>query len=270
MQVTAYLNLNFNDISFRERVERAAAAGVDGIGLYGWGDLGVDNVERVSDDFYDVEFDVETVAEHVHDHGLDLIYLSGDRPALTRPEVEAEAITSIERSLTLADRIDCSLVNVKAGPVQSGLTRERQRQQVVRVLRAVTPAVEAANAGLVLEPINPLDAPGEFLHTAAGGVAMLQAVDSPDINLLLDLYHEQLTAGNVSNTLADIAGEHVAHVHVADPPSRGEPGTGELNWEHLLDVLAETDYEGCLGGEFIPHAAPRVALESFAELGHRY
>lgn len=268
MHVTSYLNLNFDEIPFRERIDRAADAGVDGIEFYGWGDLGVDQVETVGDAFYEVDFDVEEVAEHVHDRGLELVYLSGDRPALTNPSLEEQAVTSIRRSLELADRIDCHLVNVKAGPVQSGYTRETQRQQVVRVLRRVAPDVEDADTGLALEPINAIDAPTEFLNTAAEGYAILDAVDSPDIELLLDLYHEQLTRGNIINNIRENAGEYVAHIHAADPPARAQPGTGELNWSNVLAALAETEYDGYLGGEFIPQGTPTDALASFAELGH--
>lgn len=270
MRVTSYLNLNFEDISFQERIDRAAAAGVDGIEFYGWGNLGVEPVESVGDDFYDVEFDVETVAEYVHERGLELVYLSGDRPALTDPDLEDEAVTSIRRSLDLADRLDCQRVNVKAGPNQSGYSRERQRQQVVAVLRRVAPAVEASDTVLALEPINAIDAPGEFLNTAEAGYAILDAVDSPSIKLLLDLYHEQLMRGNIINNLRENAGDYVTHIHTADPPARGQPGTGELAWENVLTALAETEYDGYLGGEFIPQGDPSEALAGFADLAAHF
>lgn len=269
MKVTSYLNLNFDDAPFPERVDMAAEAGVDGIEFYGW-DLGMDGGESVADDFYGPDFDPDEVVDRIHEHGLELVYMSGDRPPLTDPDRVDEAVESIERSLELADEYGCRNVNVKTGAVQPGLTRETQRRNVVEVLRRAVPAVEDAEATLALEPLNPIDVPDHFLHAAGEGCDILDAVDSPDVRLLFDIYHEQLARGNILNSLIENASEYVTHFHVADPPARAQPGTGELNWENVFDAVSETGYDGYMGGEFIPEGDPIEALETLVDLGERY
>ena len=270
MKVTSYLNLNFqDDVPFPERVEMAAEAGVDGIEFYGW-DLGIDGVASVDDSFYGPQFDPDAIVDSIEDHGLELVYMSGDRPPLTDPERSEDALESIERSLTLADEYNCRFVNVKAGPTQTGLSREVQRQSVVNVLRQAIPAVESAEASLLLEPLNAIDAPEQLIHTAEEGYALLDAVDSPDVQLLLDFYHEQLGRGNIINNIRANAGSYVSHVHVADVPTRAQPGTGELHWDAIVETLSETAYDGYLGGEFIPMGDPISALETLVSIGDRY
>jgi len=268
MQVTSYLNLNFEGIPFPERVDLAAEAGVDGIEFYGW-DLGVDAGPSAGDAFQ-ADVDVGAVADRIHDHGLEFVYLSGNRPPLTDPDRADAAAESIRRSLALADEHGCRYVNVKTGAVQSGYSREAQRQNAVAVLREIASDAEAADATLVLEPLNPLDAADHFIHTAGEGYALLDAVDSPGVGFLFDVYQEQLARGNIVNTLRETAAGYVDHVHVADPPHRGEPGTGELNWETIVGALADAGYDGYIGGEFVPTGDPVAALESLVELGERY
>ncbi len=267
MKVTSYLNLNFEEEPYTERVELAAGAGVDGIELYGW-DLGMDSVETLGGPFADREFDLHEVADVIHDHGLAFVYMSGNRPPLTDPDRSGDCIESIVRSLELADEVGCERVNVKAGPIQTGMTIQEQRRAVIDVLKRVAPTVADSDTTLVLEPINHLDDPTQFAHTARDGYELLDAVDSPDIKLLLDLYHEQRSRGNIIENVRENTTTYVSHFHAADPPSRGQPGTGELNWEHILEAIDETGYDEFIGGEFIPIGDPVEAIESLVELGH--
>lgn len=269
MKVTSYLNLNFDDVPFPDRVNLAAEAGVDGIELYGW-DLPVGSVQSAEDNFYGPEFDLDAVVDRIDAHGLEFVYMSGDRPPLTDPDRADEAVESIERSLELADDYGCRNVNVKAGPVQAGLSRATQRQNVVEVLRRAAPAVEASETTLVLEPLNPIDVPDHFIHAVADGYAILDAVDSPDVRLVFDVYHEQLTEGNICTNLSENLAEYAAHVHVADPPDRSQPWTGELNWDAVFETVSETGYDGYVGGEFIPKGDSVEALETLVELGETY
>ena len=264
MRVTAYLNLNFQAGDYLERIDRAASAGVDGIECYGW-DLGVEMDDQLGPPFA-AEFDLEALVDRMNEHELEFVYLSGDRPPLTDPAQEAAAIESIERSLELADELGCSYVNVKAGRIQPGMTIESQRQQVVSVLRAIAPAAEAAQSTVLLEPINAIDTPHELVNTATDATSILDAVDSPGVRLLLDLFHEQLGSGNIVNTIRDTVPEYVEHIHAADAPLRSQPGTGELNWETVIDTLEDVGYDGYLGGEFIPSGNPDAALESFVSV----
>ena len=270
MNVTAYLNLNFDDdVPFPDRVDQAAAAGVDGIEFYGW-DLGTTTGQSATFASGGAELDVDAVVDRIEAHDLDLVYMSGDRPPLTDPALADEALTSIERSLELADQYGCRAVNIKTGPVQVGISREVQRQTIIDTLRRAAPAAEAADAMVVLEPLNPLEAPDHFIHTVAEGCALIDAVDSPSIRVLFDIYHEQLSRGNLVNTISDTLETYAGHVHVADPPDRTQPGTGEINWDRVFETIAQTDYDGYIGGEFRAKGDTVEALETLVDLADQY
>lgn len=269
MKTTSYLNLNFDHGSLLDRVDRAGAAGVSGIECYGW-DLGLEGEQSAPDTFQGANGDLLELAAKIESHDMEWIYLSGNRPPLTDPTQADRAIESIERSLRLADDLGIRYVNVKAGSTQSTFTHQRQLNQVIETLQTVAPIAEAANASLLLEPLNPIEDPGQFIHTAADGLSIIRVVDSPGVGLLLDFYHEQLSAGNLINTVRDVDWDRIPHIHIADPPNRTQPGTGEVNWDSVLQALVEEGYTGYLGGEFRPAGDPVDALASFVRLGERY
>ncbi|MFB6217677.1 MAG: hydroxypyruvate isomerase family protein [Halobacteriaceae archaeon] len=248
MELTAYLNLLFDSGSFVERVDRVAEAGYDGVEFFGW------------------DRDAAAIADRCADHGLDLAYMSGERPPLTDPDRADEAVESAESSIDLAAEVGCADLNVKAGPAQPALDSATQRRAVVDTLRRVAPAAEAAGVTLVLEPLNTrVDHPGHFTTTAAEGAELVAAVESPAVKLLFDCYHEQIAHGDVIRSFREHR-EHVGHVHVADNPGRHEPGTGELNYGNVLAAIRDAGYEGYVGCEFTPTGDPLDALADVKSL----
>ena len=113
---------------------------------------------------------------------------------------------------------------------------------------------------LALEPLNTaVDHPGYFLTSSAEGFDIVDAVDSPNVKLLYDVYHQQITKGNIVQTVTENV-ERIGHVHLADVPKRHEPGTGELNYAHILSVLDDAGYDGYVGCEFSPVGSPEGAV----------
>lgn len=243
VRLTGYLNLLFDEGSFPDRVDRVADAGLLGVEFYGW------------------DRDLRAIADRVADRDLEMVYMSGGRPALCDPRQSDAAIENIEKTIEMASDIDCHNLNVKAGPIQDDLARTEMRQNVVEVLERVAPVAEAADVTLVLEPLNTrIDHPNHAVTTAAEGAEIVNAVDSPNVKLLYDCYHEQIMAGDVIRSFREHE-EAIGHVHIADNPGRHEPGTGELDYANIFDAIDESDYEGFVGCEFVPTAGPEAAIE---------
>jgi hydroxypyruvate isomerase len=85
------------------------------------------------------------------------------------------------------------------------------------------------------------------------------------VKLLYDVYHQQITEGNVIENLRNNHG-HVGHVHFADVPGRHEPGTGEINFRNLFRALEEAGYDGFVGAELGPTGNPDGTLEEIVDL----
>jgi len=167
----------------------------------------------------------------------------------------------IEASAETAVRLDCPTLIVLAGPTQDA-PREATRDSVVEGLCRVAPVAKSAGVTLALEPLNTaVDHEGYFLETTRTGYEIVRAVDSPAVELLFDVYHQQITEGNViSNATRDV--DLVGHVHVADVPGRHEPGTGELHYQNILAALAAAGYSGHVGFELAPARGTEAALDA--------
>jgi hydroxypyruvate isomerase len=129
--------------------------------------------------------------------------------------------------------------------------RIRQRESIIEGLREAAPIAADADVRLVLEPLNRIDHPENFLYSSDEGFEIIRAVDSPHVRLLFNIYHQQISEGNLSMRLCENI-NLIGHVHVADVPGRHEPGTGEINYEHIFGLLREQGYRGYVGLEYIP------------------
>ena len=59
--------------------------------------------------------------------------------------------------------------------------------------------------------------------------------------------------------------DRVVHVHLADTPGRGEPGSGRMDYAERLEWLEAQGYDGLIGLEYKP-SGPTVETLKFREL----
>ena len=248
----------YPDASEREFVERVAAAGADGVGLLGWRDADVDALLAACDE-HGIEW-TSTAAGGAAGNGGD-----ADAPSVTDPECHDDAVAAIEETCeTVGEHVDRVIVTV--GPDRQALERATQTTAIVSVLRAAAPAAAAADVTLVVEPLNArVDHPGYFLRTVDHGVEVVEAVDHPNVALLFDVYHQQVTEGDLVSRVETVA-EYVGMYHVADVPGRHELGTGEVNWANVFAAIADTGYEGSVGLEYVPQADTGETIEHAVSL----
>lgn len=232
-----------------EAIERAAAVGMDGIEFFGWEDTDLDAL-REAEAEHGIEVFGTTAAGAGGNAG------NPDAPAVVRPEHHDQAVEDIERSIEVADEYGYRTIIVTVGPDQDDLDRGTQREAIIAVLRAVAPAAEEHGVTVVPEPLNTrVDHAGYFLVSSDLGFEIVEAVDSPNVQLLFDIYHQQISEGDVIRRLTENA-DNVGHVHIADNPGRHEPGTGELNYARIFEAIAESDYDGFVSCEFSPTGDP--------------
>jgi hydroxypyruvate isomerase len=102
---------------------------------------------------------------------------------------------------------------------------------------------------MVLEPLNPWkDHPGLFLTKVPQAFQICRAVASPSCKILFDMYHQQITEGNIIPNI-DRAWEEVAYFQQGDNPGRKEPTTGEMNYRNIFRHIHGKGYTGVLGME---------------------
>ena len=95
----------------------------------------------------------------------------------------------------------------------------------------------------MIEAVNSYENGPYLLDTTARAMSFLDAVGADNIELQYDVYHMQRMEGNLADTITRLL-PRIGHVQIADPPGRGEPGTGEINYRFVLDLLERSGYRG--------------------------
>lgn len=244
--------------SLVEGIERAADAGADGVEFFDWESADADALRAAADHGIEI---YGTLAA-----GAGRTIMDPNALALADPDSHEQAVADVERSIEAAADLGCATLIVTVGQNDETLDDATQQAAVVDALRAIAPTAETRGVTIVVEPLNTrVDHPGYFLPTTDAGVAVVDAVDSPHVKLLFDIYHQQITDGDVIRRLSRQI-EHIGHIHVADNPGRHEPGTGELDYERIFTAIATLDYDGYVSGEFTPKGDPDETARTFVEL----
>ncbi|MCX7888912.1 MAG: TIM barrel protein [Rhodobacteraceae bacterium] len=115
-----------------------------------------------------------------------------------------------------------------------------------------------------LENLNPLDHPGCPFGSTADVLALVSAVDRPQLRINLDLYHTQLGEGDLVRWCERCL-PWIGEIQVADNPGRCEPGTGEINFRGVAAALRAMGYAGPVGLESFARGTPEAALAAFRE-----
>jgi len=138
--------------------------------------------------------------------------------------------------------------------------RADQRDALIEALRTAAPIAEKAGVTIVLEPLNLLvDHQGTYLSSSHEAAEILTEVHSPNVKMLFDIYHQQITEGHIiANLLAYMP--LIGHIHTADNPGRHEFGTGEINYTQVLQAVDESGYTGYVGLEYKPTCATARSL----------
>jgi len=147
-----------------------------------------------------------------------------------------------------------------------GLPREAQHQALIDGLRLAAPLLEKAGVTLTIEPLNLLiDHKGYYLSRSDEAFEIVRQVGSPRVKVLFDVYHQQITEGNLINNIRSGA-EWIGHYHIAGHPGRGEIGSGEIDYRNVLRAIAETGYRGSIGIELTAKGTDEAALKEVLEL----
>ena len=165
------------------------------------------------------------------------------------PETRESILGEIRDSVAVAGRVGARWMTVVPGCYDQRLEWDYQTAIVIDNLKRCAEICEPAGVVMVLEPLNWWrDHPGVFLHETPQAYQICRAVGSPSCKILFDVYHQQITEGNLIPNL-DRAWDEIAYVQVGDNPGRKEPTTGEINYRNVFRHLHGKGYRGIVGME---------------------
>ena len=152
-------------------------------------------------------------------------------------------------AVEVAKRVNAKWMTVVPGTLEPRLEMGYQTANVVDALRKGAEVFEPHGLVMVLEPLNPFrDHPNMYLSKIPQAYEVCRAVDSPSCKILFDIYHQQITEGNLIPNI-DLAWSEVAYFQVGDNPGRNEPLSGEINYRSIFKHIDAKGFQGVLGME---------------------
>ena len=167
--------------------------------------------------------------------------------------VWGEILKEMKDSIEVAKRVNAKWMTVVPGNVdetgRDRLAMGYQTANVIELLRRCAEVFEPHGLVMVLEPLNWFaNHGGVFLKGSPQAYAICKAVDSPSCKILFDIYHQQITEGNLIKNI-DHCWEEIAYFQAGDNPGRKEPGTGEINYRNVFGHIHSKEFKGVIGME---------------------
>lgn len=246
----ANLSMMFNELPFLDRFAAARAAGFEAVEF-----------------LFPYEHPAAELAKRLQDHGLTQVlfnappgdWAAGERGTACLPGRQQEFRDGIRRALDYAGALGCARLHVMAGIVPPGVAQGTLASLYAINLAWAAELAIAQGVKCVIEPINQRDMPGYALTGTANAVQVIEAVGPDRLGLQFDLYHTQITEGDLVPRMQALL-PCIAHMQVADTPGRHEPGTGEVNWPFVFDAIDAAGYRGWIGCEYRPKGETLAGL----------
>ena len=240
-RLAANLSMMFNEVPFLDRFAAAAKAGFEAVEF-----------------LFPYEHPAAELRGRLADAGLKQAlfnappgdWAKGERGLASLPGRQGEFREGVKKALEYAGTLDCPLVHVMAG-IPTGVPPVTAAALYAANLAWAGEQALAAGKRIAIEPINHRDMPGFHLNTVEQGAAIVEALGRDRLGLQFDIYHCQITQGDIAKRLEALM-PVVAHIQIADVPARNEPGTGEIGWPFVFRRMDELGYTGWVGLEYRP------------------
>lgn len=247
MQFSANLGFLFRDLTLADAIRAAKRHGFPAVEMH-----------------WPYDTDASAVADVLTETGLPLLGINtargdvgaGDFGLSALPGREDEARAAIDLAVEWAVATGCRNIHVMAGKASG----ENAFATFVENLRYAADAALPHGIGLLIEPLNPRDAPGYFLADLPTALRVIDAIDGA-AQIMFDCYHMQIIQGDLFATVSKYV-DRIGHIQFAAVPDRTEPDHGEVDYGWLLRAISDTAYRGAFGAEY------RATSNSFAWMEH--
>ncbi|HTF53125.1 MAG TPA: TIM barrel protein [Pseudonocardia sp.] len=246
------LSILFTELPLLERPAAAAAAGFSAIELW-WPFAEPDPPAG----------ELDALRQAIVDSGTQLVGLNfdagnmpaGDRGLLSRPSQSHRFRTNIDVTVEFAASLGCTTLNALYGNTEPGLSAGTQRELATENLVLAAKSADRVGATVVIEALNSIENPRYPITSSRQALEFIDYLrvvhQVPNVSFLADLYHLARMGESVQQ-LVEKHTDRFGHVQIADVPGRGQPGTGELDWDAVLSTLAARGYQGHVGLEYKP------------------
>ncbi len=138
---------------------------------------------------------------------------------------------------------------------RNGMDDETGLKNSVEGLKKILGRAEKRGVVLQMELFNSkINHPDYMCDNSLWGIELCKRLDSPNFKLLYDIYHMQISEGDIIRTIQDHH-QYFGHYHTAGVPGRNEiDETQELFYPAIMQAIVATGFKGYVAQEFIPTA----------------
>jgi hydroxypyruvate isomerase len=239
----------------------------------------IDHIKFIADQGFRAIFDnglmkkapelQEKIAAELARRGMDLgpfvLYadFSTKSFVLADQEIREMLKKTMEEGIEVQKRTGVKAALVVPGRYDEKLHWDYQTAHVIENMRMCCDIVGKTGLELVMEPLNAYtNHPGLFLTTMPQAKMVCVAVDHPSCKIVDDLYHQQITEGNLIPNI-DLCWNYIGAFHIGDNPGRKEPTTGEINYKNVFKHIHSKGYDGvlcCEHGKSLPGRKGEIAF----------
>ena len=236
------------DLPPTEALELVSDAGIDAFEFWAWWEKDLDEIRAARDRFQ-----------------MQIAAFCTKFISLVDPATRNEYLAGLEESVDAAKSLDCPTLISQVGDFRVGVPREEQHQCLVDGLSAAAKCLDGTGVTLVIEPLNELvNHPGYYLIRSDEAFEIVAKVNHPNIKVVFDIYHQQISEGNVITNLSNNI-DAISHFHAAGNPGRHELTIGELDYQRIFQAIEKTNYKGFVGLEYWPVNDPQQGLAEVAK-----
>lgn len=246
------VEMTWSNLPFLDRLRKVKEAGFSHYEFWPWRGKDLDAIKKLNDEL-----------------GLHTAQFSASprnfQRGIADPKRKDEFLEDIKLAVDVAKKLNVQKFCVVAGEEHEGYGKDEMTRSVIDAFKAAAPIVEKAGVTIILEPLNILvDHPRQHVVTSEHAARILQAVGSPNVKMLFDIYHQQISEGNLSGNIRKYK-DLIGYYQLADHPGRHEPGTGEINYARVLHAIHDVGYRGAIGMEMSPKGDPMAAFKAVRE-----
>jgi hydroxypyruvate isomerase len=200
--------------------------------------------------------------QHARAAGLAILNQSGPgmTRGLNRVAHHAELLPEIRALIAKAAAAAIPHVIVFSGN-REGQDDKKGVRNVSTALKTLAPDAERAGVTLVFEMLCAQNHPDYQADHSSYGFDVVNAVGSPAVKVLYDIYHMSRMGEDVIRDVVTHR-ELIAHLHTAESPQRSIPRReGEIRYGSIVEAITGAGYAGYWGLEFVPQGDVMAELE---------
>lgn len=252
MKFSANLGFLWTELALPDAIRAAARSGFDAVECHWPYDTPVNEITAALRETNLIMLGLNTRRGRATENGLSAI-----------PGRESEAVAAIDEALEYALAVGASSVHVMAGITSHPGSHEVFCQNLLYACQRAAPE----EITILIEPLNPYDAPGYFLNSPWQAIDIINQVNEPRLRLLFDCYHHQIINGDICRSFERLF-PYIGHVQIASVPDRTQPNKGEINYPYILSRIEELGWSRPVGAEYKTGGQTEMTLDWMEQFKH--